>query len=235
MKVDSFKKHMTAETLMGPNNLRILEEMFSRYPMNLSTDDLVLDLGCGKGLTSFAAACETAAKVYACDLWISAEDNQKRFSQWGVSERVVPFHTDANELQFEKNLFRAMISVDAYHYFATEKDFFAEKILPFLKDGAEVWIGVPGIKTEFSGRSEELLSEWLGDEAYMFRSPTEWERIIGWNDRMKEMETWEMECFELAWQEWLATGQKFALGDKPFFENIIRPYTCFVGIHIKLK
>ena len=42
-----------------------------------------------------------------------------------------------------------------------------------------VLIGVPGIKDEFTGRSEELLSDWLGNEAYMFQSPSAWREIIG--------------------------------------------------------
>ena len=88
--------------LMGPNSLRILEELLARHPLTLSAESTVLDLGCGKGLTSFTLAKETGAKVYANDLWISAEDNAKRFSEWGVDDRIIPVHEDANDLHFEK-------------------------------------------------------------------------------------------------------------------------------------
>lgn len=138
-------------------------------------------------------------------------------------------------LHFEKNLFQALVSVDAYHYFAAEKGFFAEKILPLLKSKAEVLIGVPGIKTVYTGQSEKLLSEWLGEEAYMFQSPTTWKEIIGNHDRIEKVETWEMECFDLAWNEWLATEHEYAMNDKQFFDTHIKPYTCFVGIYIRLK
>ena len=127
------------------------------------------------------------------------------------------------------------MSVDAYHYFATGRGFFADKILPYLKDGAVVLIGIPGIKDEYSGRSEELLPEWLGDEAYMFKSPAEWKQIIGEHERIQSVETWEMDCFAPAWDEWFATGHEYALGDKRFFDALIQPYTCFVGICVKLK
>lgn len=72
----------------------------------------------------------------------------------------------------ERACFQAMVSVDAYHYFATKYGFFTEKILPFLKDKATVLIGIPGIKDAYTGRNEELLAKWLGDEAYMFQTPT---------------------------------------------------------------
>ena len=89
--------------------------------------------------------------------------------------------------------------------------------------------------TEYSGRSDELLADWLGDEAYMFKTPAEWKSIIGAHDRIASVETWEMSCFDAAWAEWFASGHKFAAGDLKFFENLIKPYTCFAGIHIKLK
>ena len=226
---------MTAEMLMGPNSLRILEELLVKHNLAISSDALVLDLGCGKGLTSLAIAKETGAKVFANDLWISAEDNSKRFANWGASEQIIPVHEDANDLHFDKGLFQALVSIDAYHYFATKKGFFEEKILPFLGNEAVVLIGVPGIKDEFTGRSEELLTDWLGNEAYMFQSPSAWREIISNNDRIRVLETWEMGCFDLAWNEWLATEHKYALGDKQFFETLIKPYTCFVGIYIKIK
>ena len=112
---------------------------------------------------------------------------------------------------------------------------FLKKILPFLCDNAAVLIGIPGIKDEYAGRSEELLPEWLGNEAYMFKSPMEWKEIIGRHERIEKIETWEMGCFDLAWNEWLATENQYASGDKRFYETIIKPYTCFVGIYVKIK
>ena len=235
MNIEDYRAHMTAEMLMGPNSLRILEELLRKHPLVISSDASVLDLGCGKGLTSFAIARETGARVYANDLWISAEDNAKRFADWGVSEQIIPVHEDANNLHFEKGQFDALLSIDAYHYFATKPDFFEEKILPYLGDKAVALIGIPGIKDDFSERSEELLSPWLGDEAYMFQSPIAWKKIIGSHERIEHLETWEMDCFDNAWSEWFATEHKYALGDKQFFEGLIKPYTCFVGIYIKLK
>ncbi len=235
MNINDYTNYMSSETLMGPNSARVLEELFKKYPLQLEKDDTVLDLGCGKGLTSLVIAKETGAKVYANDLWISAEENAGRFEDWGVGEQITPVCEDATDLSFDKGHFQALISIDSYHYFAGKVGFFDNKILPFLDDKAVVLIGIPGIKDEYAGHSEELLSDWLGEEAYMFKSPREWKEIIGDHSRIEKVETWEMKCFENAWSEWLATNHKYACGDKQHFETIIKPYTCFVGIFVKLK
>lgn len=235
MNIEDYRKYMSSEIMMGPNSIRILEELFGKCSLQLEKDDTVLDLGCGKGLTSFVIAKETGAKVYANDLWISAEENAGRFEDWGVGEQITPVCEDATDLSFDKGQFQALVSIDSYHYFAGECGFFENKILPFLKNKAVVLIGIPGIKNEYAGRSEELLSDWLGYEAYMFKSPKVWKEIIGDHSRIEKVETWEMECFDNAWNEWLATNNEYACGDKQYFETIIKPYTCFVGIFVKLK
>ena len=235
MSISDYKKYFSSETMMGPNSVRVLEELFDKYPLQLAPNDLILDLGCGKGLTSLVIAKETGARVYANDLWISAEENGKRFAQWGVGEQITPVCEDANDLHFDEKQFDALVSIDSYHYFAGYEGFFQEKIMPFVKDGGIVLIGIPGLKNEYSDRAEELLSNWLGDEAYMFKSPRTWKKLIGSNDRIESVITWEMDCFSKAWDEWLAVDNKFANGDRQYFETIIRPYTCFVGIYVKIK
>lgn len=235
MDISKYKRYISKETMMGPDSIRILAGLIDRYPLQSADDDLILDLGCGMGSTSFVIAKETGAKVYANDLWVSAEENEKRFAQWGISGQVTPVCEDAGDLHFQKKQFDALFSIDSYHYFAGYEGFFQEKILPFMKDRGVVLIGIPGLKDEYTGRAGELLSEWLGDDAHMFKSPTRWKELIGSHDRIEMVETWEMDCFEKAWSEWLATDNEFACGDRQYFERIIRPYTCFVGIYIKLK
>ena len=33
MKTDDYKEYISAETMMGPNSVRILEELFHKYPL----------------------------------------------------------------------------------------------------------------------------------------------------------------------------------------------------------
>ena len=68
MNLSDYKKYISAETMMGPNSARILQELLEKFPPQLNENDTVLDLGCGKGLTSLIIAKETEAKVFADDL-----------------------------------------------------------------------------------------------------------------------------------------------------------------------
>ena len=90
MNIDNYRAYISAETMMGPNSVRILAELFDKYPLQVVSDDRILDLGCGTGLTSLIIAKETGARVSANDLWISEEENRKRFAEWGVGEQITP-------------------------------------------------------------------------------------------------------------------------------------------------
>lgn len=103
MNIVDYKEYISAETMMGPNSVRILAELLDKYPLQLVSNDMVLDLGCGTGLTSLVIAKETGARVFANDLWISAEENGKRFAKWGVGEQITPICEDAGNLILQKS------------------------------------------------------------------------------------------------------------------------------------
>ncbi|MBQ8150235.1 MAG: class I SAM-dependent methyltransferase [Clostridia bacterium] len=235
MRSNNYRQYFTAENMMGPNSIRILDELLENCPLYFTADQTILDLGCGTGLTSLFAARETGATVYANDLWISAEANAERFAAWQMQGRLIPVHEDANDLHFDREMFDAIISVDSYHYFGGRKGFFAEKLLPFLKPGGVALIAVPGMRNAYDGRSEALCTAWLTDEAYMFQSARWWKKTIGTHEDMAECSTWEMAAFDQPWQEWFDTRHKYALNDQTFYESVIRPYTCFVGMMIRKK
>lgn len=235
MSSDHYKTYFEASFLMGPNSIRLADALLEEYPLQFTPENRVLDLGCGKGLTSLFIANETGATVYASDLWISEEENRARFAKWNMQDRLIPVHEDANDLHFDKEMFDALISIDAYHYFAGKEGFFTEHILPFLKSGAVALIAIPGLKNEFDGRSEELLTPWLGEEAYMFQSADFWKKIIGTHEDIAEVRTWELSAFDQPWQEWFDTRHPFALNDQSFYENLIRPYTTFVAIMVRKR
>lgn len=235
MDLAYYKDCFTKDYLMGPNSLRILKELLDRNPKPLCADSLILDLGCGTGLTSFALCHETGASVLANDLWVSAGENAARFARWGVGDRITPVHENADHLSFPKESFDAIVSIDAYHYFAGSQGYFEQKILPFLKPGGVVLIGVPGVKEEYDGQTEKLLSLWLGEEAYMFRSVRQWRKLLRESPDMASAELLELDCFEEAWGDWLATDNEYARGDAQHWAHIIRPYTAFVGMIIRKK
>ncbi len=233
MNLEFYRPYFTKDFLMGPNSMRILQALLDQNQKALDADSLILDLRCATGLTSFALCHETGAKVLANDLWISGEANAARFAAWGVGDRVTPVHENADNLNFKKESFDAIVSIDSYHYFAGKEGYFQEKILPFLKSGGVALFGVPGIKEEFDDKTIELLSPWLGEEAYMLRSVRQWRRILGEDPDMASVEVFELGCFEAAWQDWLAMDKQFAKGDAACWEQIIKPYTNFVGMIVR--
>lgn len=235
MDLEFYRPYFTKDFLMGPNSLRILQVLLNKNPKSLGADSLILDLGCGTGLTSFALCHETGAKVLANDLWISGEENAARFAAWGVGDRITPVQENADNLNFEKESFDAIVSIDSYHYFAGSEGYFQKRILPFLKSGGVALFGVPGIKEEYDEKTIELLTSWLGEQAYMFRSARQWKKILGEDPNMESVEVFEMDGFEAAWQDWLAMDNPFAKGDAACWEQIIKPYTNFVGMIVRKR
>ena len=63
----------------------------------------ILDLGCGRGLSSIFLAQKYETDVFAVDLWISPTDNYVRFQQMGVAQLTVPLQFDATRLPFAEN------------------------------------------------------------------------------------------------------------------------------------
>ena len=120
-KADKYKKFFTDQFLMGPNNVRLLVEMLEKCPIDEGLR--ILDLGCGKGLTSLFLTKETKAQVFAVDLWVSATENYEQIKQWDVDNTVVPIHSDANDLPFANEFFDVVVSIDSFHYFANHKGF----------------------------------------------------------------------------------------------------------------
>ena len=235
MNAELYSPYFTKEYLMGPNSVRLLKELLDRSEKSLNADSLILDLGCGKGLTSFALYRETGARVLANDLWISGEENAARFAAWGAGERITPVHENADHLDFEKACFDAIVSIDAYHYFAGSQGYFQKKILPFLKPGGAALLAVPGMKEEYDERTDELLSPWLGEEACLLRSVRQWRALLGESPDMASVTVFELNCFEEAWRDWLATDNEYARGDLEHWERVIQPYTNFVGMIVRKK
>src|SRR3712207_1815489 len=81
---------------MGPNVLWLTE--FLCEAMELRRGMRVLDLGCGKALSSIFLAREFDLEVWATDLWIPATENAARIREAHLEDRVFPIHADARKL-----------------------------------------------------------------------------------------------------------------------------------------
>ncbi|MBQ3266790.1 MAG: hypothetical protein IJH08_02595, partial [Atopobiaceae bacterium] len=98
-KSNSFPSSVMLERSMGPNPLKLCEELLDGA--GIPACSVVLDLGRGAGLTSALMAREYGFVVYAADLWSDPGDNMRFFESLGLTNReVVPLKADANELPF---------------------------------------------------------------------------------------------------------------------------------------
>lgn len=134
---------------MGPNPLWLIEWM-SR-DMEISQDMVVLDMGCGKALTSIFLAREFGCTVFANDLWISPDENLSRIARHSLERRVFPIHVEAHALPYAKGFFDAITCIDAYQYFGTDETYL-EYFSKFVKPGGQIGIAVPGWSREKSSR-----------------------------------------------------------------------------------
>lgn len=81
------------ENTMGSHCLWLLEALLP--VMRLKAGMRVLDMGCGKAISSIFLARECKSQVWATDLWISASDNWSRVRAMGAHDQVFPIHADA--------------------------------------------------------------------------------------------------------------------------------------------
>ncbi|CAM3533191.1 methyltransferase domain-containing protein [Pontibacter korlensis] len=110
---------------MGENVLFNLESLTKS--LDLKPGMRVLDLGCGKAISSIFLAKEFGVTVYAVDEAVSASDNYQRICKEGCEEKVIPLEADARALPFAEEYFDAVVVVDSYTYFGTD-----EKYLPYI-------------------------------------------------------------------------------------------------------
>jgi len=133
---------------MGPNALWLTEWLCRE--MRLEPGMRVLDLGCGRALSSVFLAREFGVQVWAADLWCKPTDNWARIRAAGLEDRIYPIEAEAHALPFAKGYFDAIVCVDAYIYFGTD-DVYLGRLREYVVPGGEIGIVVPGLMREFEG------------------------------------------------------------------------------------
>ena len=72
---------------MGPNALWLMEWITGA--LDLKAGMRVLDLGCGRGMSSIFLAKEFGLRVWGTDLWIGPDGNYRRAQEAGVNPLLV--------------------------------------------------------------------------------------------------------------------------------------------------
>ena len=136
------------ENKMGPNALWLTEWLSEA--MDLKPGMRVLDMGCGKAVSSIFLAKEFGVQVWATELWIDDTDNWRRIREAGIADRVFPIYTKAHALPYAAGFFDAAVSVDAYHYFGTSDTYLAT-YARLVASGGQIGIVIPGLMQDLKG------------------------------------------------------------------------------------
>ena len=185
------------ENQMGPNVLWLTESL--TQVMVLKPGMRVLDLGCGRTISSIFLAKEFDLQVWATDLWIEAKENWKRVCAAGMERQVYPIHAEAHTLPFADEFFDAIVSMDAYHYFGTD-DLYLGYLIRFLKYNGQIGIVVPGLQQEITAGIPKHLQPYWEWEFGSFHSP-EW-----WRNHWEKTGLVKVELADMipqGWEHWM--------------------------------
>lgn len=144
--------------------------------LNLRPGMRVLDLGCGRAMSSIFLRREFDVQVWAADLWFNPVENLQRIRDAGVEDGVFPIHVNARELPFAAEFFDAIVSIDSFFYYGTD-DFYLSDIARFVKPGGSIGIAQAGVLREMDGPiPAHLQAWWAQDQPWCFHCAAWWQR-----------------------------------------------------------
>lgn len=165
---------MVASCSGGANALWLTEWLTEA--LDLRPGMRVLDLGCGRAMSSVFLRREFGVQVWATDLWFSPTENLRRVRDAGVADGVFPLRADARALPFADEFFDAIVSVDSFMYYGTD-DLYMNALARLVKPGGQIGIAQVGLAEEFDGDVPEHLREWWDqDRPGFFHTAAWWRR-----------------------------------------------------------
>lgn len=144
----------------GANALWLTEWVASA--LDLRPGMIVLDLGCGRALSSIFLHREFGVDVVAADLWFSPTENQQRIRDAGAVGHVIPLRVDARQLPFADDYFDAIVSIDSYVYYGTD-DLYLANVARFVRPGGTIAIAGAGLTHEIDAIPAHLADWWEPD------------------------------------------------------------------------
>ena len=203
--------------MMGPNAMRVAEELASY--LNINKNMRILDLGCGCGLSTLLLVKKYGAFVFAADLWVSTTDNYERFMSVGIEDKAIPISVDATQgLPFANGYFDLLFTVDAYHYFGDNEEMLPS-LIPLVRKGGYIAVAIPGLKYEFGENvPDEMKPFWVDEVARTIHSLSWWKDLWSKAEGIEIVDIREMNCCKQAWGEWLTCPNPYAVSDIKMME-----------------
>ncbi len=199
----SYDQEWMLDNQMGPNAVWLAEWLCEVLP--LKPGMRVLDLGCGKAMTSIFLAREFGVHVWAADLWMSPDHNWQRIVASGMAGLVCPLKAEAHALPFARGFFDVAVSIDAYQYFGTDT-LYLDYLARFVRPAGLVGVVVPGLMQPFGSTVPPHLAQpqsngkvfWDSD-CLCFKTAGFWQEL--WQGCPKVMET-AVGALPDGWRHW---------------------------------
>jgi cyclopropane fatty-acyl-phospholipid synthase-like methyltransferase len=160
------------ENKMGDQCLWNLESLCRK--MKFKPGMRVLDMGCGKAISSIFLAKEFGVQVFANDLWIEPTENWKRICEAGVSGLVYPIKAEAHSLPYAEGFFDAVVCINSYQFYGTADTYLEGYLAKLVRPGGQIGIVVPGMYEEYGYRVPEYLKELWEPDMYYYHCPDWW-------------------------------------------------------------
>jgi cyclopropane fatty-acyl-phospholipid synthase-like methyltransferase len=161
-------------SVSGGANPLWLTEWLARG-LNLQPNMRVLDLGCGRAMSSIFLHKEFGVQVWAADLLFSVSENYQRIRDADVENDVFPIQADARFLPFATEFFDVIISIDSFFYYGTD-DLYLNSLARFLKPGGQLGIAGAGLIQEFQQSVPEHLRQWWTQDLWCLHSAGWWQQ-----------------------------------------------------------
>lgn len=234
-KVKKYDKELIKNKIMGPNPIKLLEELL--IDNKIKEGSTVMDLGSGTGLTSVFLVKEYNYKVYAVDLWSEVEDNRRFFDSMNIPHtQIIPVKMDGAKLKFNYEYFDAVISTDSYNYFGRDDNYLDDKLLPFVKRSGYVYITIPGMKKDCHDNiPKELLLSWGSEELDYIHDIDYWRNIISKSKDSEIVSIYEMKSNSECWLDWIECDNDYARNDKKSIDAGALKYLNFIGIVLRKR
>lgn len=222
---------------MGPNALWLAEWLCEA--MALERGMRVLDLGCGKAMTSIFLAREFHVRVWAADLWVDPDQNWQRIVEAGCEDRVCPMRAEAHALPLAAGFFDAVVSVDAYQYFGTD-ELYLNYLARFVRPGGQLGVVVAGLTQSFGGSEppphltvpQANGKVFWEDSCRSFKTAAFWRELWGRNHSVTDT---VVDTQADGWRHWRDFERAIELSGKGFFpsdvEALERDQGRFLGFH----
>lgn len=213
-KTSHFDIQLVRSKIMGPNTLKLTEELVTGA--DIPHDSVVLDLGSGSGISSVMLAREYGLITYAADLWSDPSENMRFFESQGLSNRqIVPVKVDATQLPFAHEFFDAVVCVDSYNYYGRDPEFLGNCLLPFVKTGGMLYLAIAGMRHDCHDSLPAcLLASWTPEQLDYIHDMDWWRAMFSQTPNAQIVSMCEMTCTNEAWADWVECDNEYAQGDR---------------------